>query len=66
MTTALALILSEAPVKLLSLTFIDVLILDLYFEMILSIGFYLKKFSPPPAKDFFMAGRSMTYLGRWP
>jgi solute:Na+ symporter, SSS family len=59
MATALALILSEAPAKLLSLTFIDVLILVLYFVMILGIGFYLKSYTTT-SEDFFMAGRSMT------
>ncbi len=59
MATALALILSEAPTKLLSLTFVDVLILVLYFVMILGIGFYLKSYTTT-SEDFFMAGRSMT------
>jgi solute:Na+ symporter, SSS family len=59
MATALALILSEAPAKLLSLTFVDVLILVLYFVMILGIGFYLKSYTTT-SEDFFMAGRSMT------
>jgi solute:Na+ symporter, SSS family len=59
MATALALILSETPAKLLSLTFIDVLILVLYFVMILGIGFYLKSYTTT-SEDFFMAGRSMT------
>src|ERR1700733_12619636 len=59
MATALALILSEAPAKLLSLTFIDVLILVLYFVMILGIGFYLKSYTTT-SEDFFMAGREMT------
>ncbi len=59
MALALALLLSEAPTKLLSLTFIDVLILVLYFVMILGIGFYLKSYTTT-SEDFFMAGRSMT------
>jgi solute:Na+ symporter, SSS family len=59
MATALALILSEAPTRLLSLTFVDVLILVLYFVMILGIGFYLKSYTKT-SEDFFMAGRSMT------
>ena len=59
MATALALILSEAPARLLSLTFVDVLIIVLYFVMILGIGFYLKSFTTT-SEDFFMAGRSMT------
>jgi SSS family solute:Na+ symporter len=59
MATALALLFSEAPTKLLSLTFIDVLILVLYFVMILGIGFYLKSYTTT-SEDFFMAGRSMT------
>ncbi len=59
MALALALLLSEAPTKLLSLTFIDVLILILYFVMILGIGFYLKSYTTT-SEDFFMAGRSMT------
>ena len=59
MATALALILSEAPARLLSLSFIDVLIIVLYFVMILGIGFYLKSYTKT-SEDFFMAGRSMT------
>jgi solute:Na+ symporter, SSS family len=59
MPSALALILSEAPARLLSLTFVDVLILVLYFVMILGIGFYLKSYTKT-SEDFFMAGRSMT------
>src|SRR3984885_1324885 len=59
MSAALALILSEAPARLLSLSFIDVLIIVLYFVMILGIGFYLKSFTKT-SEDFFMAGRSMT------
>jgi SSS family solute:Na+ symporter len=59
MATALALMLSEAPTRLLSLTFVDVMILVLYFVMILGIGFYLKSYTKT-SEDFFMAGRSMT------
>ncbi len=59
MAAVLALILSEAPARLLSLSFIDVLIIVLYFVMILGIGFYLKSFTKT-SEDFFMAGRSMT------
>jgi len=59
MAIALALMLPDAPTRLLSLTFVDVLILVLYFVMILGIGFYLKSYTKT-SEDFFMAGRSMT------
>src|SRR3984885_11053602 len=59
MSAALALILSEAPARLLSLSFIDVLIIVLYFVMILGIGFYLKSFTKT-SEEFFLAGREMS------
>jgi SSS family solute:Na+ symporter len=59
MAPALALILADAPTRLLSLTFVDILIIVLYFIMILGIGFYLKSYTKT-SEDFFMAGRSMT------
>jgi SSS family solute:Na+ symporter len=59
MATALALILADAPARLLSLNFVDILIIVLYFVMVLGIGFYLKSYTKT-SEDFFMAGRSMT------
>ena len=54
-------LLPQAPpaTRLLSLRFVDALIIFLYFLMILGIGFYLKRFTKT-GKDFFLAGRSMT------
>ncbi|HYK87989.1 MAG TPA: sodium:solute symporter family protein [Acidobacteriota bacterium] len=47
------------PSRLLSLSFIDVLIIVIYFVVVLAIGFYLKKYTST-GEDFFMAGRKMT------
>jgi solute:Na+ symporter, SSS family len=48
-----------APAGLLVLTPVDFAIILLYFAMVLSIGFYLKKRASTNA-DFFFAGRNMT------
>ena len=45
--------------RLLSLGFVDSLIIILYFLTILTIGFYLKRYTKT-GSDFFLAGRSMT------
>ena len=43
----------------LSLNFIDLIIIVLYFVLVLGLGFYLKKFTHT-GEEFFMAGREMT------
>jgi solute:Na+ symporter, SSS family len=59
MLNLVALIQAQSTTKLLSLRFVDVLIILLYFLMILGIGFYLKRFTKT-GDDFFLAGRQMT------
>jgi len=55
-----SLALAAAPqIRLLSLSFVDLLIIVLYFGVVLAIGFYLKKYTST-GEDFFMAGRKMT------
>ncbi len=44
---------------LLSLSWVDILIIAAYFAVVLAIGFYLKKFTTT-GEEFFMAGRKMT------
>jgi SSS family solute:Na+ symporter len=56
---SLSLMLESTPSRLLSLSFVDLLIIILYFGMVLAIGFYLKRFTRT-GEDFFMAGREMT------
>jgi SSS family solute:Na+ symporter len=48
-----------APSGLLSLSFIDLVIIAIYFVVVLVIGGYLKRFAST-GEDFFMAGRKMT------
>ncbi len=56
----LALLLQSSPGnKLISLGFIDILVIAIYFAMVIGIGFYLKRFATT-GNDFFMAGRDMT------
>src|SRR6516165_4136500 len=45
--------------RLLSLHWVDGLIILIYFLLVLGIGFYLKKFTKT-GNDFFLAGRQMT------
>src|SRR5215467_14242750 len=45
--------------QLLSLHWLDGIIILLYFLLVLGIGFYLKKFTKT-GNDFFLAGRQMT------
>ncbi len=61
MTSCSTLALAAAPQqsRLLSLSFVDVLIIVIYFVVVLTIGFYLKKYTKT-GEDFFMAGRKMT------
>ena len=48
-----------SPAHLLHLSFVDLLIIALYFVMVLGIGLYLKSFTKT-GEDFFMAGRDMS------
>ena len=48
-----------SPTHLLHLSFVDLLIIALYFVMVLGIGLYLKSFTKT-GEDFFMAGRDMS------
>jgi len=63
MSKVLDLLLSSAvpgvPSRLLTLSFVDLLIIVFYFAIVLAIGFYLKRFTRT-GEDFFMAGRKMT------
>jgi SSS family solute:Na+ symporter len=54
-----ALLLQAAPQRLLHLSGVDLAIVALYFVAVLSIGFYLKKYTLT-GEDFFLAGREMT------
>jgi len=45
--------------SLLRLSFIDLVIIVIYFGIVLGIGFYLKRFAST-GEDFFLAGRKMT------
>jgi SSS family solute:Na+ symporter len=47
------------PSRLVSLRAVDLVIIVLYFVLVLTIGWYLKKFTKT-GEDFFMAGREMT------
>jgi SSS family solute:Na+ symporter len=48
-----------APAHLVNLSWVDFLVVGIYFAFVLGIGFYLKRFTHS-GEDFFMAGRSMT------
>jgi SSS family solute:Na+ symporter len=54
-----ALFLQAAPPRLLHLSGVDLAIVVLYFIAVVSIGFYLKKYTKT-GDDFFLAGREMT------
>src|ERR1700690_1079167 len=54
-----ALFLQAAPLRLLHLSGVDLAIVVLYFIAVVSIGFYLKKYTKT-GDDFFLAGREMT------
>src|SRR5271157_2166345 len=49
----------NSPSKLLTMTWVDYVIVTIYFLVVLGIGIYLKKFAGT-GEDFFMAGRKMT------
>lgn len=57
----LALLFADAPdtQAILSAHAVDFLIIAIYFVVVLTIGFYLKRFTQS-GEDFFMAGREMT------
>src|SRR5512141_1629061 len=52
-------LLASSSSGLLSLNPLDLVIIALYFALVLSIGFYLKRYAST-GEDFFMAGREMT------
>src|SRR6266700_2427853 len=54
-----ALWIQQSNAQLLSLHWVDGLIILIYFLLVLGIGFYLKRFANT-GKDFFLAGRQMT------
>lgn len=56
---AAAEIVEPAKESLIALSYVDMVIVALYFVMVLGIGFYLKKFANT-GEDFFLAGRGMT------
>ncbi len=56
----LALLFQEGdPGKVISLRFVDLAIITIYFLAVLGIGFYLKRYATT-GEDFFVAGRKMT------
>ena len=59
MPTLFCLLLPSAPTRLISLGWMDILIIVIYFAVVLAIGFYLKK-EAETGEDFFLAGREMT------
>ena len=59
MTTLLAFFEAQAPGRLVSLRFVDLAIIAIYFVAVLGIGMYLKRFAKT-GEDFFLAGREMT------
>ena len=59
MTPTFALLLQAPPARLLTLGFVDLLVIALYFVVVLGIGFYLKRFANT-GEDFFLAGRDMS------
>ena len=59
MNPPLALLAFAAPERLLSLSFVDLLIIIIYFVFVLGLGLYLKQFAST-TDEFFMAGREMT------
>ena len=53
-----ALLIAAEPGRLLHLSFVDVVVIALYFVMVIGIGFYLKGFTKT-GEDFFLAGRDI-------
>ncbi len=54
-----ALLMQTTPLRLVSLSAIDIAIIVIYFAAVLGIGFYLKRYAET-GEDFFLAGREMT------
>jgi SSS family solute:Na+ symporter len=54
-----ALLMQTAPLRLVSLSAVDIAIIVIYFAAVLGIGFYLKRYTQT-GEDFFLAGREMT------
>ena len=54
-----AFLLENAPLRLVSLSPVDLAIIGLYFAAVIAIGFYLKRYTET-GEDFFLAGREMT------
>ena len=52
-------LLSSAPSRLISLSWVDLTIIAVYFGAVLMIGYYLKE-RASTGEDFFLAGREMT------
>lgn len=59
MPILLALLVETGKTQLLSLNWIDVAVIALYFVMVLGIGLYLRRFTKT-GEDFFLAGRDMS------
>ncbi len=54
-----AILIQTAPLRLVSLSAVDIAIIVIYFAAVLGIGFYLKRYTQT-GEDFFLAGREMT------
>jgi SSS family solute:Na+ symporter len=58
-TLVLSMLQAPAPSRLISLNWVDLSIIIVYFAMVIGIGFYLKG-RAQTGDDFFLAGREMT------
>ena len=58
--TAASFVLLAEPGRLAHLGVLDLAIIAVYFAMVLSIGFYLKRRGSKSSEEFFLAGREMT------
>jgi SSS family solute:Na+ symporter len=54
-----AVFLANMSASLMSLSFVDLVIIGLYFALVLGLGIYLRRFATT-SEEFFMAGRQMT------
>jgi len=59
MPTFLSFLAADTPSRLISLNWVDLMIIAIYFVAVLAIGYYLKE-SASTGEDFFLAGREMT------
>ncbi len=59
MTPFLASFLIDASQRLMSLGWVDIAIIVIYFALVVGLGMYLKRFTDT-GEEFFMAGRQMT------